>query len=231
MIEVIAPNGIRVDKGTESHILEFLNQGVNNLSDLRILDNGLWQPAEEWFKDRSWDGVIPEAAKTPEDGRFKIVDNKAVVHIYNATVEVVDGYLTHHLEQGKSLEGMKVVGKYGETTAQYWIEEDGVKIAGESTAVQDEEDVINHPSHYTQYVGIEVIDLTEQMNFCRGNAVKYICRAGFKSKETEVEDLKKAVWYIQREISKLEKTMGDGFGQALEVLSEYYNGRKEKSDS
>lgn len=66
-----------------------------------------------------------------------------------------------------------------------------------------EVDNINHPSHYNQYDGIEVIDLTEQMNFNRGNAVKYICRAGFKNPDTEVEDLEKAVWYLRREIDRL----------------------------
>jgi hypothetical protein len=64
-------------------------------------------------------------------------------------------------------------------------------------------DPVNHPSHYTAYNGLEIIDLTEQMNFCRGNAVKYLARAGLKSKETEVEDLKKALWYVQREIERL----------------------------
>lgn len=63
--------------------------------------------------------------------------------------------------------------------------------------------VINHPSHYTAYKGIEVIDLTEQMNFNRGNAVKYIARAGLKDPDKEVEDLEKAVWYIKREIQRL----------------------------
>jgi hypothetical protein len=63
---------------------------------------------------------------------------------------------------------------------------------------------VNHPSHY-QHQGIEVIDLTEHMNFCRGNAVKYLARAGFKNKATEIEDLKKAIWYINREIHRLAK--------------------------
>ena len=63
---------------------------------------------------------------------------------------------------------------------------------------------VNHPKHYTQYKGLEIIDLTEQMNFNRGNAVKYICRAGFKGDEViEVQDLEKAKWYIQREIDRL----------------------------
>lgn len=65
------------------------------------------------------------------------------------------------------------------------------------------EDDVNHPSHYTQYQGLEVIDLTEQMNFNRGNAVKYICRAGHKSTASEVTDLEKAAWYIQREIERI----------------------------
>lgn len=65
------------------------------------------------------------------------------------------------------------------------------------------EDKVNHPSHYTRYKGLEVIDLTEQMNFNRGNAVKYIARAGFKDPSTTVEDLQKAQWYIEREIQRI----------------------------
>lgn len=67
------------------------------------------------------------------------------------------------------------------------------------------EDAVNHPSHYTAYNGLEVIDLTEQMNFNRGNAVKYISRAGLKDKSKEIEDLEKAAWYINREIDRLKK--------------------------
>lgn len=69
-------------------------------------------------------------------------------------------------------------------------------------------DPINHPAHYTAYRGIEVIDLTEQMNFNRGNAVKYIARAGLKDPATELEDLKKSAWYITREIARIENTEG-----------------------
>ena len=73
-------------------------------------------------------------------------------------------------------------------------------------------DEVNHPVHYTAYEGIEVIQLTEQMNFNRGNAVKYIARAGLKSYDTEILDLQKALWYIQREINRVEakrRTAGD----------------------
>jgi len=65
-------------------------------------------------------------------------------------------------------------------------------------------DNVNHPSHYNSYKGLEIIDLVEQMNFNRGNAVKYISRAGFKDPITELEDLKKARWYIDREISRVD---------------------------
>lgn len=65
------------------------------------------------------------------------------------------------------------------------------------------EDNVNHPAHYNAYKGIEVIDLTEQMNFNRGNAVKYIARAGLKDPEKTVEDLEKARWYIDREIQRV----------------------------
>lgn len=64
-------------------------------------------------------------------------------------------------------------------------------------------DAVNHPSHYTAYP-VEVIQLTEQMNFCKGNAVKYIARAGLKDPSKEIEDLEKARWYINREIERLE---------------------------
>lgn len=60
-------------------------------------------------------------------------------------------------------------------------------------------DAVNHPSHYTQYP-VEVIELTRHMNFCKGNAVKYVARAGFKGgPEKELEDLDKAIWYLKDE--------------------------------
>jgi ribosomal protein L21E len=66
-----------------------------------------------------------------------------------------------------------------------------------------ESDSVNHPAHYTAYKGVEVIDLVEQLNFNRGNAVKYVARAGLKNPDTEIEDLEKAAWYIRREIARL----------------------------
>ena len=62
-------------------------------------------------------------------------------------------------------------------------------------------DPVNHPPHYTAHAsGVECIQVTEHMNFNLGNAVKYLWRADLKN--DAIEDLKKAVWYVQREIQR-----------------------------
>ena len=74
-------------------------------------------------------------------------------------------------------------------------------------------DPVNHPRHYTSHPsGIEVIQITEHMNFCFGNAVKYILRAGLK--DNAVQDLRKAIWYLNREIQRLEKEASAQEGSA-----------------
>jgi len=67
-------------------------------------------------------------------------------------------------------------------------------------------DSVNHPAHYTDGK-IEVIDFIDDknLNFSLGNAVKYICRAGKKDPNKYVEDLKKAIWYINHEIERTGK--------------------------
>ena len=66
---------------------------------------------------------------------------------------------------------------------------------------------VNHPSHYNAGK-IEVIEFIEDQgfgnSFCLGNAIKYISRAGKKDQSTELEDLKKARWYLSRVIEVLE---------------------------
>lgn len=69
----------------------------------------------------------------------------------------------------------------------------------------DEKDVINHPAHYTSHPsGVECIQIAEHMGFCLGNALKYIWRAGMKGDARE--DLRKAVWYLEREIARRSQT-------------------------
>ena len=62
-------------------------------------------------------------------------------------------------------------------------------------------DMVNHPPHYTNHPsGVECIQITEHMNFCLGNAIKYIWRADLKG--STIEDLEKAVFYVQKEIKR-----------------------------
>jgi len=66
-------------------------------------------------------------------------------------------------------------------------------------------DAVAHPKHYNQGK-IEVIEFIEdkKLNYHKGNAIKYISRAGIKNKDKEIEDLRKAIWYLQREIATIE---------------------------
>lgn len=64
-------------------------------------------------------------------------------------------------------------------------------------------DSIDHPAHYTSHPsGVECITIAEHFSFNLGNAIKYIWRAGLKNSNS-VEDLKKARWYLDREIQRL----------------------------
>lgn len=68
-------------------------------------------------------------------------------------------------------------------------------------------DLINFPPHYKRG-GIEAIEVIEawNLNFNIGNVIKYSCRAGSKNPQAIIQDLKKAQYYINREIHRLEQT-------------------------
>lgn len=69
-------------------------------------------------------------------------------------------------------------------------------------------DAVNHPKHYTAHPsGVECIQITEHMGFNLGNAIKYIWRADLKNEA--IEDLRKSLWYIQREITKREQEISN----------------------
>lgn len=67
------------------------------------------------------------------------------------------------------------------------------------------QDPVNHPSHYiSDPSGVECIQITRHRNFNIGNAIKYLWRAGLKDGNSDIQDLQKAVWYIQDEIERLQ---------------------------
>jgi hypothetical protein len=69
-------------------------------------------------------------------------------------------------------------------------------------------EMVNHPNHYggedNVYEAIKVIEAWD-LDFHLGNTVKYISRAGKKDSDKELQDLKKALWYLNRKIEQLEK--------------------------
>ncbi|MGW3232451.1 DUF3310 domain-containing protein [Kitasatospora sp. NPDC001095] len=68
-------------------------------------------------------------------------------------------------------------------------------------------DPVNHPDHYT-WLPVEVIEITRHFSFVRGNALKYLLRAGRKGEA--LQDLRKARWYLNDEIRQLEKEAACG---------------------
>ncbi len=69
-------------------------------------------------------------------------------------------------------------------------------------------DPVEHPKHYASHPsGIECIQVVAHLPFLRGNAMKYLWRAGLKGETAEatIQDLRKAAWYINREIENLKK--------------------------
>jgi hypothetical protein len=98
----------------------------------------------------------------------------------------------------------------GVTYSWYQVMPDGVvRQAGDDDAIVPPAarlpavDDVNHPSHYTSHPsGVECIQVTEHMGFNIGNAVKYLWRADLKH-DSPLKDLRKALWYVNREIERL----------------------------
>ena len=94
------------------------------------------------------------------------------------------------------------------------------------------EDRVNHPSHYTwlkELCGIEVIDITRHMDFDLGNVVKYVLRSGHKEEadmtpiEKQVEDLKKAEWYLNDKITQLQLQMAKQLQAKVKIMPDNQN--------
>lgn len=99
-----------------------------------------------------------------------------------------------------------------ETAYQFKINAFHKKFSVLTTLQVPQNDMVNHPQHYTSHPsGVECIDITRHYYFSIGSAIKYLWRAGLKKdasltdNQKEIEDLKKAIWYINDRIKQLEK--------------------------
>ena len=69
------------------------------------------------------------------------------------------------------------------------------------------DEMVHHPRHYNAHQsGVECIDVIEHFSFNIGNAIKYLWRNGLKSSSNSIEELRKAIWYCEREIERIKKT-------------------------
>lgn len=122
-----------------------------------------------------------------------------------------------YIEQGKTLflKDKMYVGKGNHITGEnavVYMDDNYIKKYFDTvrTPVESTKDNVNHPSHYTKHPsGVECIDITRHYCFSVGNAIKYLWRAGLKEDSSmsnidkEIEDLKKAIWYINDRIKQL----------------------------
>ena len=93
----------------------------------------------------------------------------------------------------------------GETNCVHGVgHKDGIHGCDGCCGKEQVSDPVNSPSHYTaDPSGIECIEITRHRNFNIGNAIKYIWRAGLKDSDKDIQDLRKAIWYLQDEINRL----------------------------
>jgi hypothetical protein len=85
-------------------------------------------------------------------------------------------------------------------------EEESLVRAGQDWERMREKEVVDHPAHYNQIPGIECIDVIEHFSYPIGVVIKHLWRAGLKGEA--MEDLKKAQWYLNREIERRERDTG-----------------------
>lgn len=128
-------------------------------------------------------------------GERGMLENDEVLYVFDTyAVPTVSYFPNYSVIDGEDLDMSKI---------SCTKEELDAKTGGPADKTQE---AVDHPSHYNTGK-IEVIDYIDdqQLNFSLGNAVKYISRAGKKDKHKQIEDLEKAVWYINHEIERLKK--------------------------
>lgn len=138
-------------------------------------------PAERQLRKAAMHGVLYSGIPVKEEGLLHWAER-----IRNQIAE------TAARKEQLSKEGIETVRWPGNAGCQ------------QSNIPKEDTDPVNHPAHYNWHPsGVECIDIAEHFNFNRGNAIKYIWRSDEKG--STLEQLRKARWYLDREIERLEK--------------------------
>lgn len=139
--------------------------------------------------------------------KFKVGDRVKVVKDYSSVSDCTGetGIILNILYEDSSLTNLPYLVKFDNPE----LDNDNY-CDDELELCEDSIDMVNHPQHYTAHPsGIECIEVARHFDFCIGNAIKYLWRSGLKQEasmsnaEKEIEDLKKAIFYIQDKINQL----------------------------
>ena len=153
--------------------------------------------------------------EVPDGAQLLTIDNGGYKTFWNGDNSINVGYETEWREPDDGVFDFSRYAEYGYKTLWQRLQPESLPfIDDEAQSINDQyaeieqvrQDMINHPSHYTSDPsGIECIEITRHRNFNIGNAMKYLWRNGLKDSDAQIQDLKKAIWYIEDEIKRLEK--------------------------
>ena len=146
-----------------------------------------------------------------DDNNFKIVDDEQYVDFRDHLNRIIDRPtytdVLNNINQGDIINGMgggSAISQLEQFTTRYppldYVPQLEINPIMDNDTKKEKE-VVNHPEHYNPgpYEVIKIIEHYE-LGFHLGNVIKYILRAGVKNENTYNEDLKKALWYLQRKI-------------------------------
>lgn len=132
-----------------------------------------------------------------DDTKCKVMDievDEGVTWVTTQSIDDEDAVESDTLRD--FFEGYRFIGRGG--VNHNVTSEKGTSLLGDGDAI--------NPDHYqSDPSGVQCIEISENWSFCLGNALKYMWRSGKKDSSKNIEDLQKAVWYIEREISRLDK--------------------------
>ena len=179
---------------------------VNNNIYFCVLEIAPWGTITLREINRSHGMIYLAKSIVKQNGEFVKHKELEVSEVHNSDNEVAHRNITIPKDEAEDAERVNVLDAMAESKTKALQEYEPVQ--------QKQDEKVSHPSHYTwlkELCGIEVIDIARYLDFDMGNALKYLLRAGKKSeegysdKEKEIEDLKKAVFYIQDKIKMLEE--------------------------
>lgn len=181
------------------------------------IDKGRWSWEDCMFEDEEVTGNEQVIKEVEMKESFKIEKGDAFTCIKDVVMN--DGFIAYKKGGYYTSEFDYCITDENHDKEHYWLDKrefeehfEYFEYGLSAKVLSKNNDNVNHPKHYTSHPSsVECIEITKHYDFCVGNAIKYLWRAGLKSEqgyssdEKQIEDLKKAVWYIQEKIKMLEK--------------------------